>query len=998
MKDDAKVRNRKKENGVNEFGSNTLLSEIQRRHKDVHSDRFFQHLFLGDEVQPPSVVRRNCWVYEKPFGTSKDPPTQRNARAMKMYLNHTKPVTDSKFRNNDMRTRSVSPKSLTFEKKFDSTDSMDRIGRSISLPPKLIHFSETSRPVSPVIVRRNTENRMSPAPPIIARSPSQRKIDSLKQTQHVYFKRGECTSPSILSSVHKENSEIIKYPKEVLNGVSSFTTRCAKFKDLNEFYSTLEKLGELERMANNAESKIRKKSEGEIVDYDRWKEVHQKERAEKEIDYLCEKLKKKEEDEGFLFRPKGVVNSKWKCELDRGLRIREKSVDNIKKDLEKLKIHDPTHMEKFYQAKDTYKPLWRGSSVLNLASHMVARRSQSEGRVPEGYQKFSSSDKLLTKGIGSRIWSSLSVDQVNILKEQLTEIYDQNSSKQKKVPEFNIYVPSECRSTPSHLTVRRNSDVTKPPCVYKNSTEIPSNILSETEKKRISQSLGNEVMSRIIKTPPPSRLVSPDCSIKNVSHIGSKNTKSHAIGKSASDGQLLKPSNIEIGKEIKKIKHQIPKRHEIIVASGSDSGKEGRIKSSESGSTDESTKTVIFVEKKEDIRKKVDYFEKASEKGEYIPIVHKPADEDLDDEEKYSPGTVNSSISNSCQDFKELFGENELARLTTRPLSASRKSTYTSPSLQLRTTNISPCKLSISDGASCDSLYRSRSLSPFLDEPQNAIKSGEVRRLKDKFEYVRSYYSNGLSLKPRRCFSDSNLYKQSAYLPALTHVDVDSLRRKYEYPVHAGRGRSRVRRGGVVSPVFLRAEDRFMPHINIISKIASLCSKKFDKTQSPSDEQLGEILNLKSGDVEKLKELFDKRSDISLLGKMFTSSPDIKELRDIAPYLTGSWTAHRFPRTTENTIPLISPGESVASMDTSLVRKAPTKATSLQGQSKSSILKTHQRTRSAEIPSRKATELSNELKFDSNPEEVRYRTHWTSVHTKPSVTFKGVVLFWECTS
>lgn len=72
-----------------------------------------------------------------------------------------------------------------------------------------------------------------------------------------------------------------------------------------------------------------------------------------------------------------------------------------------------------------------------------------------------------------------------------------------------------------------------------------------------------------------------------------------------------------------------------------------------------------------------------------------------------------------------------------------------------------------------------------------------------------------------------------------------------------------------------------------------------------------------------MKEKFDKIRDqeISLMGHMYTSSPNLKELRDITPYLTANWIAHKFPRSEDNTRSLSSPETSVASRDTSLLRK-----------------------------------------------------------------------------
>ncbi|XP_045469571.1 uncharacterized protein LOC123677112 [Harmonia axyridis] len=964
------------------------LDEIRQRHKIVHSDSFFQHLFLKDIDTHPTKTQRKPWLYEQTIEKSKEYPNRDLvARAMKIYLNNTKPVSESKFRNMDPRPRSVSPKSISFDKNINSNESLDKVGRSISLPPKLIYFSQTSRPVSPIVERKNLEIYQPPGSPTVSRSPSRRKIDALKQTQqNNVFKLSK--SPSAMAAFNtggKSDSSALnnRRTKDFLNEITYFTRRSSKFKDLNEFYTTLEKLGELERIATYNESKIRKKSEGDIVDFDRWQEVHQKERTEKEMNYLCEKLKEKENNEGFLYRPKDIKNYRWNRELDRGLRSREKSIDNIKGELERLKLYDSSHMEKFFATGDTYKPLWRGSSVLNLASHMVAKRSKSEGRVPESYTKCSSSDKLLTEGIGSRIWSSLSMDQVNILKEQLNEIYNHNhsSKKQKVSPEFSVYVPVE-NAPPKYLSVRRNSDISKSVTIQKDSGSNEKSVLSETDKKRMSQSLSKEILNRVSK---PS--------------VSEKKKSKESIGKiKTSKPREIKEERNDTIVMNKKKDHEMIKTNEggkVQQTPTEPKNSRDKHRSSESGSTDESTNTVIFMgNKKEDVKQKVTYFEKALDSEEYIPTIHKPAESEFEEEKTDYPEPGKLGSSSSCQDLKELFGEKEIMRMTTYPLSSTRKSQYTSPALQLRTTTMSPCKLSVSETTSCDSLYRSRSLSPFFDEPQSLWRSGEVKRLKDKFEFVHNFYNNR-SFKLRRCFSDSNLYKKSSmFLPALVNVDVDYLRKKYEYPVHAGRGRSRIKRGGVVSPLFLRAEDRFMPHINIISKIATLCSKKYDKPHSPTNEDLSEILSLKSGDVEKLKEKFDKSGDISILGKMFTSSPDIKELKDIAPFLTASWTAHRFPRTTENTISLSSPKDEVVSVNASSVRKPAVKSSS--STVKSSILKPHQRTRSVELPSESKTKsrTTSSVSSSSQPElnEVRYRSHWTSVNTKPSVTFKGVVL------
>jgi len=137
--------------------------------------------------------------------------------------------------------------------------------------------------------------------------------------------------------------------------------------------------------------------------------------------------------------------------------------------------------------------------------------------------------------------------------------------------------------------------------------------------------------------------------------------------------------------------------------------------------------------------------------------------------------------------------------------------------------------------------------------------------------------------------------------------DVRWLRRRYEA---CCRGRSRGRKARALSPVLripLRAEDRFMPHINVISKTASLqrrSASASSQRQAILSEDEG-FTHFHTGEVQRIRDKFE--SQLSLMGQMFTSTPDVRELRDIAPYLGCRWVAHRFPDTQPNSRSLSSP-------------------------------------------------------------------------------------------
>ncbi|VEN59272.1 unnamed protein product, partial [Callosobruchus maculatus] len=938
------------------------LKEIRKQKEAIETNHFFQHLFLRNISPTPSTISKGSWIIEKTNQLQRRRPSfsEPSIGAMKIYLRHTKPVSDSKFVSLDarFRSRSASPKSVTFD---TSAKLKDATKRSSSLPPKLV-FSQTSRPVSPVVQHKKL---VSPPPsPKLSRSPSSRKIMQIKAD-----KRSQDCSLYICPSLNQSTTSLDSLKSEdyqrFFNEFMSASKKSDKFKDLNQFYSEIERVGRLEKVFC---LKPRKKSEYEIVDFDRWMEVRTREKAEQELDVLYNRIREEEKEKGFLYLPKDVNKFRWRREYDRGLRVKEKSVEDIREEFERIKQEEAERgyirRKELTYPKDTYKTLWRGNSVTNMAHTMVERRSQSEGRIRSARQRLLDEERLLDHGIGSRIWSSLSTEQVNILKAQLADIFNGQIPPKPK-QDYSVQVPDDTKRihVPA-LTVRRNSDSSEQ--IYKRS--MPS--MSEDDKKKISQTLSRELLDKIAQKRRDDKkalpLVAPKETLGAVAAAGAKiryNPKKEEPPKA-----LVKTNALTNGK----------------ISS-----------ETESGSTDESTRTVICVDKADDIKKKVEYFEKVKELEPYTPTIYTAGDDEIDEIEDDSPkaeekkGDSKIFQSKSCQSMKEYFGESELVKYATVPSVRKHKP---SKDLEARSTGISPIRSEVSMDSimSNDSLYRSES--PYEAERQALSKTGEVGRLKKKFEYWEDMYGN-ITLKRSRSESDIN-----KFFPIPNFGYVDSLRRKYEYPAYSGRGRSRTRKGGVVSPIFLKAEDRFMPHINIISKIASLYAKqnsKNEKERQRSTAELAEILGCPIGEVEKLRDKFDSMEDISLVGHMYTSSPSIRELKDIAPYLAADWVSHRYPRYEDNTRSLSSPETSIASRDTSLVRKDRTRPKSTSPAPKpkkppSPILKQPQK-------KSRSTDFRQNQKYDPKMHEpvaryqpidvARYRHGWSGV-AKPTVSFK----------
>lgn len=849
-----------------------VTSEIQKQQREiVQSNTFFQHLLLGAVTeQKPSQqkdlikekteqLKRKQYSYSEP-----------SIDACRIYLQHIKPVSESKFKalnDSNVRSRSTSPTNLQIQK------------RNISLPPKLKESYSSSD---------------------LGHSVS--SIDSLDKYNY------QCYIKELLSSNKASN----------------------KFKELSQFYSTLERMGQLELTTSTVEVRPRRKSEEEIIDYDRWKELKRKEKAERELQMVYFKLKTDQKERGLLFRPKDVESFKWKRELDRGLRIKDKSVENIKEAFERLNEQqsdlETTKLRMLNYQKDTYKPHWRGSSVLSLASQITEKRSLSESRAPTTRQgRIESERSLLTRGVGSRIWSSLSLEQVNILRNQLSEIYGQNALRRVEEPQRTF-------ETQTHKSELSESDKRK--LSQSLSTEALNHFLQKQQRYKTSVSLvlGKETRGAVAASEALAKFVRPEvesprtCYSLELSDDGKHKHKDNEF-------LLVLAKNDSPKGDIKETLQEWAQPKRALVKTNAVSPpKISSTSETESGSTDDSAKTVICVDKKDDVQKKVQYFERSANANTYVPTVYKAANSEQSSQE-------NLSSSQSQQDLTQYFGERQLVKYASLPLPAVRKPP--------RNTN-------------SESVFRSRSLSPYFGEAYSLVRSGDVHRLKNQFESLNRKGQPQI----RRWKSDSYLNKRSPNTGL-----VDLLRKNYEYPAIAGRGRSRSRRAGMVSPVFLRAEDRLMPHINIISKIANLYTRKLTATTSEtrkSNEELAAILGCPVGEVEKLRHKFDS---ISLLGHLFTSSPSIHELRDIAPHLAAEWAAHRYPHFEDNARSLSSPESSPVSRQLPL-RKSKSASPSLR-KTPSSILKTPER-------------------FSRTEERVVHRTWWPSTY-KPSVKFKGVL-------
>lgn len=995
----------------------SINETIVHQNEAVRTDSFFQNLFLRDNIQKfDAPITTGSSVAEKArlwnaLASYKSEPSLRRPN---QYLHQSRLVSHSKFREFEKRNESeecyaifnrplndiesskggfVMEQIYKYDSQYQLSDE-DEFGnsnrgrsldfsysyheRSNSEPPNKTVMTELVRPHSPVIIYGRNKSVESDKRQRSSRSPSCRRIQNLKtnklmelssyqkeivraqsvgRTDRAKEKLSERASNDLYRS---KSLNILNYERHLpICGHK----RNERFRDLKDFYTCLERIGQLECATSNSDLRPCRRNE-DIIDYDLWQKVREYEKNERELNILLKKLRAEQRDKDFLFQPHSADEFRWTADADLGLVTKEKSVENLKELFKKKTISDDnddgddtavpakakTSKKKkknaFDGSKDNYKPLWRASSVLDLASNMTKKFNKSKKPVTTSstLPKVDKHDKNL--GLSRKLLSTLSRDQLKKIKNQLTEIYSssndkpsggENDKSNETVEAVNnnagsmnnnieAYVvtvppkPSPMESKPDKpfLTVRSHSELTKDqvqePTVdistLKNvfeskpsSTAAPSEI-SESEKRSISQSLCQEIKNKFSQA----KKKNPD--IERVKKIENaiKSSKTLPAAKiSAAPKRDISFSFHEAPPAASKYLADLP----VKVHDGKKQTNE-----TESISSETSNRTVIFRDSgttMEDVHAKIKYFEKIEKEKDKVPVtVYHARDDSSPDEDDNKvdvkeakpavqeppsiahPQPSKMIQSQSYTDLKDLFGERSSIKSNTTLRSSNENFI-----LMKRSRSTSPC----------DSERCYKSLSEF----------GDVEKLKMKFE---GYSISGADDESscHYIFSDSELNKASSFVKQKTtrirgheYGNVSHITHKYE--MESKRARRTRRTSPILKQSIKRKDDRLMPHINVISKTASLKDSRRGMSVS-NNENLDKISSATGEVVARIRHKFETLdSNLSLMGKMYTSVPDFRELNDLSPHLShlpycGDFVSHQYPRPEDNNRSINSPDKS----------------------------------------------------------------------------------------
>ncbi|KAL4090990.1 hypothetical protein QTP88_025737 [Uroleucon formosanum] len=748
----------------------SLKSEKVVKNNDKQNqfgEEFFQQLLLTDEKkkQIPKI---------SPIKNKEKSNVCRKGSKIDIYLSNKKPVSESKFKSFD-KCQSTG---VTEWDQFGD-ESVDFLkGRSVSEPP--------------------------------SRSPSSRRIKSfqapVKLIESVTGIRRCQRSKSAEEPMERVKNAAVDYEYQTyVRELRHSSKKSERFKELHNFYCSLERLGELEKTAEKANNKVR--TRGDLVDYDKWKTIRVKERAETEIKSLHAKLEDVQKSKDVLYKTKDPEEIRWKGNLDRGLRNKETSVIDLKR-----KFHAIGNDTYRKPEVNVYRPLWRGTSVQDVAESLKHITSSKRGRpVSEEREKnYTSiprrSSSRSPSNIGCRIWSSLSMEQLNRLKTQLNEVYSTISDlKGERIPramqtnklknDYEIEVNDRVKRSEisSSLYIRSSS---MGPARKKEREEglrkadsIGSVCLSENEKKKISKNISNEVLAKKQKKH-SGNIVIPKETLGAVAAVKCKSNISESVSPRTC-------YSIDVSEE-ESIAKNYEKNYLLVLADNEDKKKmisdwANGTNVSESSS---SASTVIHLGTKK----------------------------------------TNLHSSQSFSSMKCIFGERESMR---RVLSPSPDRCY---------------------------------------EYSKLIKNGVVRKLRRKFESfddLRFLNTPIESNTLKRYKSDPELNRN--IIRYHEYGDVQNLKTKYE------------RCKSPVPKCPLRPDNRLMPRINVISKLASLQDK------------------LTKGEVERIRTMFENKNRAFMLGQFYTSTPDLREARKMIPFLDCHWMAHRYPEPEPFTKPKTRP-------------------------------------------------------------------------------------------
>ena len=289
------------------------------------------------------------------------------------------------------------------------------------------------------------------------------------------------------ASMMVDQVEYRNYVYEMINS----TPKNPRFCQLQDYFNTLDKVMTLESAASKME--IHKLTSEDIMDFDTWRQMRKKEKAKDELDGLLSTLKGAQKEREFLFRVKDKDDFKWRG--DSRLDSRDRSVENLR----------AVFSEKESSGHfDLSNSLPRSFAVQNG----WLKLKENEGKKqPDAFSSYPSTKE--NSYMNSRSRSSLSNDQVIVLKDQLNDILSNrgsnassaHSSRSPSRHDFAIEVTDKAKPL-QNLFVRPVPEIVKKSVQEAEKSvgwvgKVRSRSREEEERMKLSKTINDELMKRV---------------------------------------------------------------------------------------------------------------------------------------------------------------------------------------------------------------------------------------------------------------------------------------------------------------------------------------------------------------------------------------------------------------------------------------------------------------------------------------------------------------------
>ncbi|XP_069944708.1 uncharacterized protein [Cherax quadricarinatus] len=699
-------------------------------------------------------------------------------------------------------------------------------------------------------------------------------------------------------SPHSHPNRYRQYILELRNAAP----RNARISQLRRLFTSLDRVHRLERSVSSVELSAAQNRAYEIIDFETWKGMREKERKALEYSVLLKELNVAQKEREFLY--KVTPDTKWSG--DCRLRGRDISVPELCEKFDTTSDNTSEITQKrrreLENNKDTYRGLWRGSSVRDLSQMYQSSERHRSSRRGSSLSLSREDSSMRARGL----WTSLSLEQVNAFRDHLTEIYGSMQSirswrerkqmssdraqnrSHRELSKYSVDVAETGRAIADKLRTLH----VRPPS--ESSQKYPVRLASpprtkkasslnqvEDERRQLSKQLSIELHEKVLEqrsgrsleTPSGamSSLQVPDVPLSISPESLSRSSPRTCYSLDISDSS--EPNSLNSGDQFL-----------LVVQKPGRSGRSQSlppepVSDPETSDSEVSVRTVVH----KDVAGKVKFFEKRARRNSRSSERQSSCGSRLNIDEVPHYATLPSRLKQQSQ--SKLLSPNYLPERSVSSVNLTSKADVASQAWQiydktnpLSGSSVQPLADTFREKTEGDPTSRSRS---YLYH----VKTGDVSRLRSRYESPEDARRRAKSLPDVNGPLSRVTPTGKTVIRGQEAGDVQYIRAKYEAP-----RRSR-------SPEHWQpTRDEYLPKSKLTSTLQSLAARSPAFSEPNTIERLARrdsvekavLRRVYTGNVEASvdrleNKRFDSGSRVSIIGQMYTSAPSVNELATMAP-------------------------------------------------------------------------------------------------------------------